>query len=388
MGGVYLMSFEMLAGFSSVFVFGMVVAFLGSIKLQLAPRLGLDDAQFGKIVAVLQWTGVVMAVLAGVMLDNLGYRSIIIAGSVLCAAAIFLFSRAGTLGLVMGACIVLGVGGQFVNVAGNKLNPNLFEDLAAGSNLGNAFFGLGALLVPIIAVTLFKKTTFSNAMVVLALIALPAALFALLGNFPTIEKSFSAEVAMGLLGNHITWLAALTLFCYIGLEVSMAAWITSYAAEIGADEGQASKILSLFFIFMLIGRLIVGLQDRITGINLTPIGGWVIGVAAVIAAIAITMMMQAKTLSSARIAVIVAGLVFAPCFPTTVGITFQHFSPAEQGSLFGVIFAIGMIGASLLPAWIGNLAKGKNVRTGLGILRITAIALAVLGVVLGMAPLF
>jgi hypothetical protein len=69
-------------------------------------------------------------------------------------------------------------------------------------------------------------------------------------------------------------------------------------------------------------------------------------------------------------------------------VTFQHFSPAEQGSLFGVIFAIGMIGASLLPAWIGNLAKGKNVRSGLGILRVTAIALAILGVLLGLAPLF
>jgi len=379
------MSFAMLAGFSSVFVFGMVVALLGSIKLQLAPRIGIDDAQFGKIVAMLQWTAVVMAVLAGVLLDNLGYRAIIIAGSILCALAVFLISRGKTMGMVIGACIVLGIGGQFVNVAGNKLNPNLFEDLAAGSNLGNAFFGLGALLVPIIIVWLFNRTSYSNALAILALIALPAALFALLGDFPTIEKSFSTAVAVGLLGNPITWLAALTLFCYIGLEVSMAAWITSYASEIGADEGQASKMLSLFFIFMLIGRLIVGLQDRITGVNLTPIGGWVIGGAAVIAAIAITMMMKANTLSSARIAVIVAGLVFAPCFPTTVGLAFQHFSPAEQGSLFGVIFAIGMIGASLLPAWIGKLAKGKNVRSGLGILRVAAIALAFLAVALGLA---
>ena len=59
------MSAAMLSGFYSVFIFGIIVAILGSIKLKLAPRIGADDAQFGKIVAALQWTMVVMAILAG-----------------------------------------------------------------------------------------------------------------------------------------------------------------------------------------------------------------------------------------------------------------------------------------------------------------------------------
>ncbi len=379
----------MLAGFSSVFIFGVVVAFLGSIKLKLAPRVGADDAQFGRIVAVLQWTMVVMAILAGLMLDALGFRVIIIAGALLAALAIFLIGQSSTIGAVMLGCVVLGIAGQFVNVAGNTLNPMLFDDPAAGSNLGNTFFGLGALLIPIITAALFARMGYKPSLSLVSLICLPAVLFALLGQFPESGAgSFSAAVALSLLTNHITWLAALTLFCYIGLEVSMAVWITSYAAELGADEGQAAKVLSLFFVAILFGRLVVGLQDRVTGIELTSIGGGVLVAGALIAALAITLMMRARTLSRARWAVILAGAVFAPMFPTTIGVTFQHFPEAQWGTLFGVIFALGLIGASTFPVWIGNLAKGKSVQSGLNILRVTAIVLAVIAALLGFAPLF
>jgi fucose permease len=383
------MSAAMLAGFSSVFIFGVIVAFLGSIKLKLAPRIGADDAQFGRIVAVLQWTMVVMAILAGLMLDALGFRVIIVAGAVLAALAIFLIGQSSTIGAVMLACVILGVAGQFTNVAGNTLNPMLFADPAAGSNLGNTFFGLGALLIPIVTAALFARMGYKPSLSIVSLICLPAVLFALLGQFPEGGGgSFSAAVAASLLSNHITWLAALTLFCYIGLEVSMAVWITSYAAELGANEGQASKMLSLFFVAMMLGRLAVGLQDRVTGIELTSIGGFVLAGGALIAAVAISLMMGARTLSRARWAVILAGAVFAPMFPTTVGVTFQHFPEAQWGTLFGLIFALGLIGASTLPVWIGNLAKGKSVQAGLNILRVTALALAVIAALLGFAPLF
>jgi FHS family glucose/mannose:H+ symporter-like MFS transporter len=383
------MSAAMLAGFYSDFIFGIIIAFLGSVKLKLTSRVGADDAQFGKIVSVLQWTMVVMAILAGLMLDSLGFRTVIILGAVLSAAAILYFGQSRTITSVMIACVVLGIAGQFVNVAGNTLNPMLFDDLSAGSNLGNSFFGLGALLIPVITAALFSRMKYSLALAIVAVICLPAVLLALLGDFPaTGGQSFSADVALSLLGNHITWLAALTLFCYIGLEVSMAVWITSYATELGANETKAAQTLSLFFVAMMVGRLIVGLQDKVTGIGLTPIGGYVLSVAALIAAVAITMMMKSNSLTSARRAVILAGLVFAPIFPTTIGVAFQHFEEAQRGTLFGVIFAIGLIGASTIPAWIGNLAKDKSVKSGLNILRITAIALAVIAALLGAAPLF
>lgn len=379
------MSMAMLAGFFSVFGFGILVAFLGSIKLKLAPRIGADDAQFGKIVAVFQWTMVVMAILGGIALDALGHGLIIPMGMALSAIGIFLISSSGSIGAVMASCVVLGIGGQFINLGGNTLLPGLFEDPSAGSNLGNTFFGLGALLIPIIVASLFVRTSYARALRIVSLIMLLPIVIAAAAEFPLLEgQQFSLTVAVELLGSLVTWLAALTLFCYVGLEVSMAVWITTYASEMGASDREAGNVLSIFFVAMMASRLLFGLQDQITGIELTPVGAYVLGGAGLIAAVAITLMMTAGSLGAAKGAIALAGFVFGPIFPTTVGVTFQHFEPAQWGTLFGVIFAIGLIGASTLPAWIGKLATGKTVRSALNILRVTAVALAVISAVLGL----
>ena len=376
----------LLAGIFSVFSFGVVIVFLGSVKLKLASRIQADDAQFGKIVAVFQWTMVVMAILGGIAIDNFGHQVVIVAGIILSATAIFLVGQSQSLPSVMGACVVLGIGGQFVNLGGNTLIPSLFEDPSAGSNIGNTFFGLGALLVPILTVYLFQKTGFGKSMTVVAGALLALVVVALLATFPETEKSFSPQVAVALLGNYVTWISALTLFCYVGLEVSMAVWITTYASELGADEGQAARSLSLFYVAIMFSRLLFGLQDKVTGIDLTPMGGYVLSGGAVVAAIAITIMIGARDLSVGRKAIALTGLVFGPIFPTTVGVTFQHFPASQWGTLFGIVFAVGLIGSSLLPAWIGQLAKDKSVQSGLNILRGTAVALAIVAFVLGALP--
>lgn len=379
------MSPAMVSGFFSVFIFGILVALLGSAKLKLAPRIGADDEQFGRIVAVFQWTMVVMAIAGGIALDRFGHGIIIPLGIVLSALAILLISRSRTISAVMMSCVVLGIGGQFVNLGGNTLLPELFADPSAGSNLGNTFFGLGAFLIPVLTAYLFQKIGFEKALLIVSLIVFVPVFFTFAADFPGVGGSFSLSMAAGLLGNVITWLAALTLFCYIGLEISMATWITTYAAQLGAEEASASRMLSLFFIAMMLSRLAVGLQHHVTGVDPTPVGGYLLMTAALIAALAITFMMRTDSLSVAHLAVILTGAVFGPIFPTTVGVTFQHFEPSQWGTLFGVIFAVGLMGASILPAWIGKLARGASVRGALNILRVTAIALAIVSALLGWA---
>src|SRR5690554_1471516 len=177
------MSPAMVAGFFSVFIFGVLVALLGSAKLKLAPRIGADDEQFGRIVAVFQWTMVVMAIIGGIALDRFGHGLIIPAGIVLSALAVLLISRSQTISAVMMACVVLGIGGQFVNLGGNTLLPELFSDPSAGSNVGNTFFGLGAFLIPILTAYLFEKVGFEKALMVVSFIVFLPALLTFTADF-------------------------------------------------------------------------------------------------------------------------------------------------------------------------------------------------------------
>ena len=53
------------------------------------------------------------------------------------------------------------------------------------------------------------------------------------------------------------------------------------------------------------------------------------------------------------------------------------------GRIFGIIFAIGLLGAVIVPKAIGNLAKGSTVQKSLRLLIPACILLAILAIVLG-----
>jgi len=57
---------------------------------------------------------------------------------------------------------------------------------------------------------------------------------------------------------------------------------------------------------------------------------------------------------------VVTGLAFAPIFPTVVGVTFSKYEPRLYGSIFGIIFAVGLLGGTLVPKIIGNLSAAAT----------------------------
>ena len=77
-----------------------------------------------------------------------------------------------------------------------------------------------------------------------------------------------------------------------------------------------------------------------------------------------------------------AGFFFAPCFPTIVGVTYSKH-PENFGSVFGIIFAVGLFGGVIIPKTIGNMAKGSSIQKSLKLLIPICVALIVLAVILG-----
>jgi fucose permease len=77
-----------------------------------------------------------------------------------------------------------------------------------------------------------------------------------------------------------------------------------------------------------------------------------------------------------------SGLAFAPCFPTIVGVTYSKH-PENFGSVFGITFAVGLLGAVIIPKAIGNLAKGSSVQRSLKLLIPACAILVILALVLG-----
>jgi len=381
---------EKLVALLCVFGLGMCFSLLGSISVKLMPRLKIDQGKFGSLISAFMFTCLIASLIMGVVVDKLGYKPVAIFGFIATAMCIFLLARGKTYGMVLVPCLLLGFGAMALNTAGNTLIPVvLFEgqNPAAASNLGNVFFGLGLFLTPLIVSFLFRKISYEKAVSALAVILLVPVVFALIATYPEVKAGFAIGDAFALLKVPAVLVAALALFCYISLESSFCNWIAPYSKEIisrdfpGMDgdvvDATAQRMLSVFAVAMMVGRLIASQIQFIT-----TYGDVIIAAVALIAGLVIFAMTKSGAIWTSAL-VACAGLAFAPCFPTTVGVTFAKFEPAVYGSVFGIIFAVGLAGAVIIPKAIGNLAKGSSVQKSLKLLIPACVLLVILALVLG-----
>ena len=373
-----------------VFGLGMCFSLLGSISVKLMPRMNIDKGKFGSLVSAFLFSCLVASLVIGVVIDKVGYKPVAIFGFVLTAACIYALAQGKTYAMALVPCLFLGFGAMALNTAGNTMIPIVLfggQNPAAASNLGNVFFGLGLFLTPLIVSFLFRKTSYEQAVSVLAVIVLIPVVFAIWAKYPASQAGFAISKAFALLAEPAVLVSALVLFCYMSLETSFCNWLPAYGKEVitaakpYADtnivDASAQRMLSMFAVAMMVGRLIASQIPWIT-----EYGTWFIAAAAVVAAVIIFAMMVSKSVSQAWVLAVLAGLVFAPCFPTTVGVTFSKH-PESFGSVFGIIFATGLFGAVIVSKAIGNMAKGSSVQKSLKLLLPACALLIVLVLILG-----
>lgn len=374
-----------------VFGLGMCLTLLGSISVKLMPRLKIDKGKFGSLISTFMFSCLVASLIMGVVIDKIGYKPVAVFGFAATALCILLLAQGKTFVMAAVACIFLGFGAMALNTAGNTLIPVvLFEgqNPAAASNLGNVSTCLGLFLSPMLVSLLLKRTSYEKTVSVLGLIALAPVILAILATYPQSQAGFAFSDALALLAKPAVLVSALVLFCYIALESSFCNWLPAFGKEVISQEksdveaasvdASAQRLLSILAIAMMVGRLGASQIPKIT-----EYGSWVVAAAALVTGLIVLAMMAAKTTRTAQVLAALAGLAFAPCFPTTIGVTFAKFSPEIYGSVFGIIFAIGLLGAVIVPKAIGNLAKGSSIQKSLKLLLPICVALIILALVLG-----
>lgn len=370
-------------------VFSLAICFiiLGSVSVDLMQALKIDEGRFGSLVMGLFLTSCLVQFVIGPLVDKLGYKPVAILGFLVTSASMYLLAFASSYGAAMVACILMGVGAMSLNTVGNTLIPVVLfkgKDPARAGNLGNAFFGLGYVLMPWLFILFVKvlNLRYDVSISIIATLILLFLLFSLTPSYPKVSIGYQFSSAVKLLGSPAVLIAALALFCYISLEVSMATWIRPLMTELWKGDPNAGTYagwaLGFFGVAMMIGRFITSAVK-----NLTAIGARVITGTALVSALAILMMRSTQSPVLAGIAILLTGLAFAPIFPTIVGVTFAKFDPSLYGSIFGIIFALGLLGGTFVPGWIGSLSVGSSVQQNLHILAIMAGLLFLVSLVIG-----
>lgn len=373
----------------AVFTLAICFIILGSVSTDLMSALSIDEGQLGTLVMFLFLTCCIVQFFIGPLVDKYGYKSLAIFGFTITALSMFVLAYTTSFLGAKIACILMGAGAMSLNTVGNTLIPVvLFEgkDPARASNFGNGFFGLGYVLTPLLIVFILNTLSLSYtvALIIIGILSLIFLIFAITTSFPQVPSGFKISMAFKVLLKPAVLIAALALFCYMSLEISMGTWIKTLMIELFGEAGnvspavQAGLVLSLFGVAMMAGRF---LSSTIK--NLTAMGAKVIIFAALLSVLAIILMMVAKGPALAIAAVLLAGLAFAPIFPTIVGVTFGKFDPSLYGSIFGIVFSIGLLGGTFVPKFIGNLSVGSTVQESLLIAAIMAGILLLISLFIG-----
>ncbi len=368
---------------SAAFVFGMMLALLGSLKLALAKRLNLGEGQVGFLLFALNAAVIPLMLLAGCLIDLLGIRWILIIGSLVTAAAVSTLGLRGTFSRAFGSLLLAGLGGAMLCTAAILLMPQAFfgaDRLASASiNLGCVFMALGALVTPVLSDVLIRLLEFRRTAGVLAVLCLAPALMATVpGQFPELPHQ---RMDFGdLLTNGDLWLIGVVFLFYAPLESSISVWTTTYLTDLGQGEGSASWMLSAFWTAFLASRLLTAMLLHYEAAGELEV--WILIIAGTVAAIALGNLIGTGNKTAARLSLALLGFVLGPIFPSLVGLLFRIEPKPPTGTAYGLVYALGSLGSLALAPLIGARARRTNLQGALAIPLVLAMGLTVVALVI------
>jgi fucose permease len=378
---------------SGAFIVGMVLVMLGSLRPVLAKQFQVSEGRMEWLLSSLNLTLIAMMLASGILIDRFGVESVLIAGSFLTGAALFGLALSTNPTRAMLAILLAGAGGACLSTGSVVLMPHAFYSahVAASLNLGNVFFGLGALVTPAVIDRFLPRLGYRRALCSIAVICLLPALAAALTSRDVYPPR--AALAPGDLGrvlsHPILWLGALVFFLYNPIEEWVSSWAKHYATDAGFAERRAEWLIVGFWLAFLGSRLLASFLER--SIFARPGGqqGFMIALG-LAAAITLGGLASSPRRFSAGLNLLLLGACLGPIFPTLVGVLFEqvpkHHVPEAYGTVYGAMFAIGALSNLFVPPLISAYGRRVNVQRAMRIPMILAVLMALAALVLALFP--
>lgn len=370
----------------AAFVFGMVLALLGSLKLALARRLDLGEGGVGSLFAALNLAFIPMMILSGIIVDKSGVTGTLVFGSFVTAVALFSLALRPTYTGAFVALLIAGLGSAGVSTASIVLMPHAFfgpGQTTASLNLGNVFFALGALVTPPLTAILLQKLEWRRTLGLLGGVCLVPAILAALFSQALNELATMATPLSELLGSFPVWVAGLVFFFYAPLEGAISVWTTTYLTGAGHSEKRASWLLSGFWAAFLLSRLLVAFAQHGAIVSYR----WdkpLLVVLPLLAAVVLGNLAGTGNRNAAWRGTIMLGFLLGPIFPTLVSLLFKnlnHEGITSLGTAYGLMFAVGSLGSLMLSPLIGAAARKRSVQVALRIPMFMSLILSVAALV-------
>ena len=360
---------------AGLFTFGVMTSFLGATLPELSARLHFDLERSGTLFSFLYFPQIPMVFLAGPLIDRFGKKPVLVTGFLFCAAALAGMAYAPSYTILGALLVVLGLGGSSAMSASNTLIPDLYpENPSSALNLGNIFFGVGAIFFPWVVVLMTARLGLRATLWFIAVLVAAVAVVALLETFPRAAAAGGFdwhEVRKAALDPAVI-LLAWVLFFYSAVEISTAGWTRTYLEQGFQSSPQASTIiLTVFWASIMVGRLAASQIVKVVR------GPRLVFGASLGAVVGLLFLALAPNVPVAVAGIVICGLSYAPVFPTTAGTASTYF-PRLFGTVFGMLMTLALLSGAVVPPAIGYVAKAASVRAGIWLLVGSAVLLVVM----------
>jgi fucose permease len=249
------------------------------------------------------------------------------------------------------------------------------ERSATALNGANVFFGVGAILGPVIVGQADERLGMPQSALWLgsAMILALAPLVLWLAGAPDPVGPADAGAPSGPRRAATAWLLGILLLIYTGTEVGFAGWVTIYMQRsAGLSIAEATLVASAFWLALTAGRMLgaaLGMRVTARALLLTSLAGLLAGAAL----LALSVGAPGPSLAGA----ILLGLSCGPVFPTALSVI--TMAARGDGGAAGLALGLGNCGGLVLPALFGLLLASYGPPAMIGVVLACALVMLALG---------
>lgn len=294
----------------------------------------------------------------GALVNRLGVRTQLTLGVAVYFASALGIGLHVPFGLLVALTFVSGAGSGVIDAGFNAYLTSQPGHTAL-LNFMHAFFGVGALIGPLMASRiLVAGYPWQDVYLVLAVIALPVLVgsAALLPRrvAPPPDAEPGARLAQALRRREV-WFGAIFLCLYVGAEVSVGNWGFSFLTQHrGQGDLLAGYVVSVYWLGLTLGRLLINSVSSRAGVGVVAM------LYACFAGMAVAVLIAWHGPGS-TLAVLGFGLLgffLGPIFPTTVAVVPRLTPPRLVPSAVGFLVGMSVVGGAVFPYIAGAVAQG------------------------------
>jgi FHS family Na+ dependent glucose MFS transporter 1 len=348
-----------------------LLALIGPSLPDLARNNNTDLASAGAIFTALYLGSIPAQLVSGWLNDRYGPVAIMIVGMVIMAAGLLGVTQSRSLLMTLGLMAIAGVGDGALVVGANVIVAQTFaRRRTTALSLMNVFYGVGAIVGPMlvgVALGIWQTALPAMAVIpVLLILLLPVTRGLSKGHREFVQREGDGEDAQsegtggrrGLYRSPVLWLMAVLMLVYVGTEVGIGGWISTYAQRttLMATEA-AALVVSVFYLALTGGRLVgawLGTRMRSEQILMGSLAGATIG--------GVGLLLGRGDIGVTMAAVVMMGGTFGPIYPTVLAVTAARFS-SNAGKAAALVMAIGSIGGLIFPWLFGVLLVGLGAQS-------------------------